>query len=66
MRGIVVIVLLMVMAFGALWIAPAFREPSHGSRACDPGEWGFDMPEREWECEDHWIVRLGDYGIGGV
>ena len=28
--------------------------------------WGYDALGRRWTCGDHWLVRIGDYGVLGV
>jgi hypothetical protein len=67
----VVILVIVVVALAVVWVWPAFSEPPHRTADCEesgePGfSWGYDALERHWTCGDHWLIRIGDYGVLGV
>ena len=78
-RKVVTYSVLVVVALAVVWVWPAFSEPSHRAAACDESlifpdgkvvdsgySWGYDLLERRWTCGDHWLIRIGEYGVLGV
>ena len=66
-RKVVVASVLVVVALAA-WVVPAFSEPPHRTADCDAPDysWGYDALGRRWTCGDHWLIRIGVYGVLGV
>jgi len=68
-RGVwrkVVVSVLVVLALAVVWVWPAFSEPPHRTADCRERHWGYDALGRRWDCGDHWLIRIGDYGVLGV
>lgn len=67
-RKVVVASVLVVVALAVAWVLPAFSEPPHRTADCEAPHysWGYDALGRRWSCGDHWLIRIGDYGVLGV
>jgi hypothetical protein len=59
----VVVSVLVVVALAVVWVWPAFSEPPHRAADCRERHWGYDALGRRWACGDHWLIRIGDYGV---
>ena len=65
----VVVSVFVVVALAVVWVWPAFSEPPHRTADCDERSgysWGYDVLGRRRACGDHWLIRVGDYGVLGV
>ena len=62
----VVVSAFVVVALAVVWVWPAFSEPPHRTAGCRERRWGYDALGRRWACGDHWLIRIGDYGVFGV
>ena len=59
----IVVSALVVVALAVVWVWPAFSEPPHRTAGCRERHWGYDALGRRWVCGDHWLIRIGDYGV---
>jgi hypothetical protein len=78
-RKVVAYSVLVVVALALVWVWPALSDPPRRPAYCverlrtpdgavvDSGDsWGYDVLSRRWTCGDHWLIRIGDYGVLGV
>jgi hypothetical protein len=66
MKRRALIALISVLVIGALWVWPAFHEPSdHSCTSEDEGSWSYKVESRTWNCAElGW--HIGRYGFSGI